>query len=176
MYLLVSQNSNTKKNLKVYILFYYSFKSGKAKQNKEATSKQCKLENTESELPEELPIEILCDLCAEVFDCQTKLSKHRDQVHFPMKCSLCPKVLASEYYLKCHMKRVHTKEKPFICESCGRGFIFPGELATHNKVVHLRIIKPKTRPVCPKCNRSFSNKKILLIHDRSAHTGNDFSK
>lgn len=144
-------------------------KTGKAKKIKEETPTQCKLEKPESKVP----VEILCDLCGEVFNCKTKLSKHRLEVHFPRKCSQCPKVFASEHYFNRHMKRAHTAEKTFVCESCGRAFAFKGELATHKKVVHLRLIKPKTRPVCPKCNRSFSNKKTLLIHDRSAHTGND---
>lgn len=116
----------------------------------------------------------LCDICGEIFKNYDKLSQHKQRKHFskPIKCPKCPRILASQYYLKRHLIRSHEKIKSFICDSCGRGFAFKGELTTHNKVVHLKILRPKKKYVCDKCDKGFVTAKSLTIHERSAHTGN----
>lgn len=116
------------------------------------------------------PSEKLCDICG-VFKSPDKLSTHKKNRHFSVesKCPQCPHKFSSEQNLRRHQQRVHNG-KPFVCETCGKGFSLKGLLTTHIKVVHLKIIKKK-RLSCDKCDRTFCNKKSLIVHDRSAHTG-----
>ncbi|XP_050344426.1 zinc finger protein 626-like isoform X2 [Nymphalis io] len=115
----------------------------------------------------------LCDLCGEVFKSQDKLSVHKKNVHFrnPVKCVHCLRLFVSDYYLNRHMKRKHDADKKFICAICGRGFAFKGELSSHNKNVHNKHLKPKKQYKCKFCNKLYKCAKSVIVHERSAHTG-----
>ncbi|XP_046968102.1 zinc finger protein 62-like isoform X2 [Vanessa cardui] len=115
----------------------------------------------------------LCDLCGEVFKNQDKLSIHKKNVHFrnPVKCIHCLRLFVSDYYLNRHVKRKHETDKKFICAICGRGFAFKGELSSHNKNVHNKHLKPKKQYKCKFCNKLYKCAKSVVVHERSAHTG-----
>ncbi|CAH2090505.1 unnamed protein product [Euphydryas editha] len=115
----------------------------------------------------------LCDLCGEVFRNADKLSVHKKNVHFrkPVKCVHCSRVFVSDYYLKRHMKRKHNEDKKFVCDICGRGFAFKGELSSHNRNVHDKHLKPKKQYKCSFCNKIYKCGKSVTVHERSAHTG-----
>ena len=79
---------------------------------------------------------------------QKELKKHISQYHpdpesfawkFPhvkkppsiVQCNLCPKQFTRANNLKTHQLREHGKERPFICVTCGKGFVRKYECDRH---------------------------------------------
>ena len=79
---------------------------------------------------------------------QKELKKHMSQYHpdpqsfawkFPhvkkppsiVQCNLCPKQFTRANNLKTHQLREHGKERPFICATCGKGFVRKYECDRH---------------------------------------------
>ena len=50
-------------------------------------------------------------------------------------CDFCKKSFITKYELKNHA-RTHSAERKFSCHECGKGFIQPGALRVHIKVIH----------------------------------------
>ncbi|XP_072930785.1 uncharacterized protein [Epargyreus clarus] len=127
----------------------------------------------EPKLPKPPPAR-LCDLCGEIFKDQDKLNLHKKKVHYkkPIKCPECPRLLVSQYYLNRHMKRRHDANgRNFICSTCGAGFAFKGEMASHNRNVHNKHLQPKKVFACKICNKTYKCAKSVVVHERSVHTG-----
>ncbi|KAH3897425.1 hypothetical protein DPMN_021613 [Dreissena polymorpha] len=92
-------------------------------------------------------------------------------------CAVCGKTLSSKFQLDTHM-RTHTGERPFRCETCGKGFTQKGTLKRHRLILYgyskrehaLIVVAESTDWACMECGRQFSRRSHLDIHLRS-HTG-----
>ncbi|XP_023943300.2 zinc finger protein 91 [Bicyclus anynana] len=87
-----------------------------------------------------------CDKCERAYLTMWSLSQHKRFTHEghkrPLKypCPLCDKVFAGSTTRKVHM-RTHTGERPYACTKCAATFSQSAALATHNKLVHLRLTR-----------------------------------
>lgn len=80
------------------------------------------------------------------------------------QCNLCEdKVFAKKSLLERHFL-VHTKQKPFVCDICGKTFNQRSTLKTHS-LVHSKI----QEFVCILCGLKFSQKVNLRIHMLRVH-------
>ncbi|KAL4707353.1 hypothetical protein ACJJTC_005282 [Scirpophaga incertulas] len=79
----------------------------------------------------------------------------------------CGKRLGSAHTFLAH-RRIHTGERPCVCHECGAQFRAGGALRRHLAAAHAR--RPRARPTCRLCRRSFANAQNLRHHAR-VHSG-----
>jgi uncharacterized Zn-finger protein len=78
--------------------------------------------------------------------------------------SECSKRFASYGNCQTHFKRIHSGQKPFVCETCTKGFPTRQELQVH------AVCHTGERPhVCETCDKRFSSTSGLYAH-RKTHT------
>lgn len=66
-------------------------------------------------------------------------------------CEFCGKEIQNKVKFDIHV-RSHTNERPFKCETCGRGFKSKGNLSRHKLVHETGESKEFT---CPRCGKQF---------------------
>ena len=72
--------------------------------------------------------------------------------------------------LTAHKKMVHMRERPFVCETCGRRFAAKAGMENHILLIH-----EKAMPFsCDQCNKRFKRKADLVNHVRCFHQGQYF--
>lgn len=111
-----------------------------------------------------------CQLCSKTFAFKEGLQKHlllahgseEEKKRFP--CPQCSRAYPLERLLRHHINISHNKTRNFLCTSCGKRFLTPGELRIHMNI-HLGM-KPH---VCQDCGKGFSAKYNLRQH-RVVHT------
>ncbi|KAH6931163.1 hypothetical protein HPB50_022594 [Hyalomma asiaticum] len=75
------------------------------------------------------------------------------------KCTVCDKVFNRKARLDLHMKYLHLKEKPHVCNQCGKGFTRREDLNRHS------VLHTGEKPFqCPTCHKRFAIKPSLKIH------------
>lgn len=80
----------------------------------------------------------------------------------------CPHCDKRPVNLREHIRAVHTKERPFICEQCGKCFVSKGALKEH-QVVH----NDDFPFLCSQCPKKFKKKRQLKNHI-DTHTDNTY--
>lgn len=96
-----------------------------------------------------------CIICKASFDNFFGLLQH-NMGHSDVKnvCDVCEKHFDSQYDLKVHI-RTHTKEKPYMCERCGKTFAVSYRLKEHQKL-HEDVVQVKKRFTCPDCGKDYA--------------------
>ena len=112
----------------------------------------------------------VCSFCGESFGQAASLKRHmgRHTGNYPFKCHMCDKRYIQHSDLISHL-RSHEglkREKMWICEVCGSGFVSTRNLIRHVKWVHIAD-KPF---VCDVCGKGFIELAKLSAHQRY-HTG-----
>ena len=84
---------------------------------------------------------IKCAHCGEVFNDHTLLEEHLLEIRgyttsTVYKCQYCPNSFNNHSLLIGHVKELHQHSFALHCMVCGKGFMYPGELAKHEKEDH----------------------------------------
>jgi len=107
-----------------------------------------------------------CDVCHENFKVQADLkdhclSSHRNQT---MKCNVCKQTLHTANSVYLHSMR-HSGTRDHRCHICNATFKRKQHLIAHTTTHE----KSKEMFVCPGCDKSFSDKKVLRKHIDQVH-------
>ena len=101
-----------------------------------------------------------CEICGYKTDKETVMKRHL-KVHddgtslVPVfQCKLCPyKTLKKVHYSR-HMVDVHTEKRPYLCDTCGRGFKRNDALRQH-RLIHLDKSARQYPYYCSVCGKGF---------------------
>ncbi|PSN32351.1 hypothetical protein C0J52_21637 [Blattella germanica] len=113
----------------------------------------------------------LCPECSQEVIHWNSLSTHLWRYHgIDMElfaCDLCSYKTNSYSKLMNLHRRIHGDERPFLCDTCGKGFKNPKQMRNH-KAIHTA--KQKTAMgECDVCSRTFSSLRMLRVHKDNVH-------
>lgn len=79
-----------------------------------------------------------------------------------LRCEHCGDVFQSTREIEQHKSQKHSEERPFVCDTCGKGFKLHTYLQSHIKVVHLKKKKPSScsKTVCDTCGKSIAHSRF----------------
>lgn len=76
--------------------------------------------------------DVQCPQCGKLFGNMVRLKghmvRHRDK---SVSCSECPVKFWLTKEMKEHVRTVHRKERKFVCELCGKGYLMNAQLKKH---------------------------------------------
>nr|XP_023017075.1 zinc finger protein 836-like [Leptinotarsa decemlineata] len=104
-----------------------------------------------------------CETCGRAFKIASNLERHK-RIHsgvLPFCCTICHKYFSQSENLQLHIRTYHTKERPYLCNECGKGFVNSTRLNRH-MWIHSGY-KPY---VCQYCAKTYSNSNDLKNHER----------
>lgn len=105
-----------------------------------------------------------CSKCPKQFHMK-KSAKRHELVHLPPElkliypCSYCDKKFSKTSTVQAHIKAIHHREKPFICEECGKSFCTKPALKEH-QIVHSDE-KPFSCKFCPQKFKNLPRLKVM---------------
>uniref|UniRef100_A0A8C5A8M8 C2H2-type domain-containing protein n=1 Tax=Gadus morhua TaxID=8049 RepID=A0A8C5A8M8_GADMO len=110
-----------------------------------------------------------CNYCGKMFS-QSGMARHK-MIHTgekPLKCHIpdCNQRFRSPSEVKNHVLRHHTADRPFECNTCGKGFI--------RLAIHLRVHTHEKPFLCKDCGKRYACNSNLTRHSRMVH--NESSK
>lgn len=136
-----------------------------------------------------------CTLCGKSFPDSKGLKRHgrvhrNGRIH---NCQQCGKGFVYRFGLTKHLQMVHSKIKPFVCQTCNKGFFTKRDVEAHIRIhtgekpfhcnlcekkftrrvelnVHLRWHNGEKRHWCPFCGKGFLDLNNLKRH-KYIHTG-----
>ncbi|KPJ01219.1 Zinc finger protein 595 [Papilio xuthus] len=111
-----------------------------------------------------------CPYCFKTLKCHSHYNIHikrhtsnvkrkRNKLYYT--CNNCNYQSLNKKTLEAHINRIHLHIRPYVCETCDKGFYKNSHLTEHVKI-HLQI-KNKT---CEVCGEHFVNEKTLIEHQR----------
>lgn len=108
--------------------------------------------------------DVPCNICSKMFFDKWALRVHME-VHNNKKekCQFCDYATCHPKNLKAHVKN-HVKEFDFVCELCGRGFVYNFMLRDHMVKEHGEGIP---RIPCEICGKTFATQQYLNVHKQS---------
>ena len=114
---------------------------------------------------------VACQECGKTFVGRSKLKSHKlhDHIHM-LKCDLCSSEFKTVPALTNHKKRVHVddKDKAFICQLCGKGFIDARPLRVHMTNMH---IKDRPHECRFGCGMRYNDRSNMRAHEKKKHGG-----
>lgn len=140
------------------------------------------------------PKNFQCDICSRSYvrRCELKLHEKHHCEERNFICQYCDKSFKRQAHLDCHILS-HTGEKKFVCKHCGKSFKAKRTLIGHEMkhsgnqpfqckdcgikfTLKSSLLKHEAshqtegvRHPCPKCDKDFSSKVTLAIHDKAVH-------
>ncbi|PSN43378.1 hypothetical protein C0J52_17978, partial [Blattella germanica] len=101
-----------------------------------------------------------CNICGRKYLTKKSLREHTKK-HFQKraKCDICGKTYRNENVLKTHIS-LHKGPQPYICQPCGKGFIFLSSLKQHLKIDH----KEKFERKCEICGKVLTSEQRFKNH------------
>ncbi|CAH8619747.1 unnamed protein product [Heterobilharzia americana] len=111
-----------------------------------------------------------CEVCRKNFSSTNALAVHKrlHEGRFPYTCRLCSANFAQKNHLKLHLDSHHAyveldaAPKPFVCKTCGRGFLFTVSIQQH-RLQHCKTYSQKLLP-CKVCTKTFTHRSELQRH------------
>ncbi|XP_037093751.1 zinc finger protein 546-like [Pollicipes pollicipes] len=103
----------------------------------------------------------VCNICKKFVS--HRLKRHVDS-HIQHPCPICKKLFSREDVIAGHIKRVHMKERPYVCNHCGKGFVSLYSMQRH-EMIHTN----SYRFYCQECGDGFRQKQQLTAHMRHKH-------
>lgn len=92
----------------------------------------------------------VCDLCGKRFQntegLRMHLLTHTGPESWEFECEICKRKCMTKAKLQDHL-RTHTKEKPFVCQVCGRSYAHRHNLRIHVNNKHGDVMEDKARKV-----------------------------
>ncbi|XP_059893400.1 zinc finger protein 420-like [Gadus macrocephalus] len=109
-----------------------------------------------------------CNYCGKMFS-QSGMARHK-MIHTgekPLKCHIpdCNQRFRSPSEVKNHVLRHHTADRPFECNTCGKGFI---RVSILNE--HMKIHSGEKKHVCLVCGKAFQKAYSMARHIQLVHT------
>ncbi|KAF6210892.1 hypothetical protein GE061_014004 [Apolygus lucorum] len=117
-----------------------------------------------------------CPDCGDLFTKWSELSLHLWRSHSLdidlYSCDLCDFKTNNLSKLMNVHRKIHGSDRPYLCDTCGKGFKTSKQLATH-KVLHNKSKKPLQQgsEVCEVCSRKFADPRLLRHHMDIVHRG-----
>ncbi|CAK1594888.1 unnamed protein product [Parnassius mnemosyne] len=90
-----------------------------------------------------------------------KLGVKRKRINLYYNCNDCTYRTLNKKTLEAHINKVHLCIRPYVCQTCFKGFYKKSNLTEH-LTTHLQIINK----ICEICGDSFVNQKTLMEHQR----------
>lgn len=113
---------------------------------------------------------VLCDYeTPHIEELKNHLKKCSDRAP-RFTCTICKKGFnVRTWYLE--HANYHTGDKPFVCEICGKAFIYSRYLSAHRSTQHKFNGEEKKLHHCTLCDKVYQHRNSLAIH-MNTHTGN----